>query len=109
MKNVLLQAVVFIACVYAMISCGGKAQETDLKGHYKGRNLFVENPNGPDGIGFCVVEVKVNGRITTDEVNSAAFEIDFPSLGIKEGDPVEVELIHKKGCEPVVKNADVLH
>jgi len=109
MKSVLLSTLVLSACVTVMVSCGNKNPETDLKGHYHGKNLFIENPYGPGNVGFCVMEVKVNGKITTDEINSENFEIDFATLNLKEGDPVEVELIHKKGCEPVVKNPDDIH
>jgi hypothetical protein len=109
MKNVLPGIIMLSALVTVMVSCGDKKPETDLKGHYHGKNLLVENPYGPDGIGFCVVEVKVNGKITTDEINNQSFDVDFSALGLKEGDAVEVELIHKKGCEPVVTNPEDLH
>ena len=109
MKNVLRTIVGLTACIIAITSCGDKQKPgTGLKGHYTGKNLFVENPIAAEGVGFCIVEVKVNGRIATDETNSESFEVDLANMGLKEGDPVEVELIHKKGCEPVVKNPEVL-
>jgi hypothetical protein len=104
----MVKTALLLAVMFTIVSCS-KDPETDLKGHYKGKNLFIENPYGPGNVGFCVIEVKVNGRITTDEINSSAFEIDFAALGLKEGDAVEVELVHKKGCEPIVKNPEVLH
>ena len=48
-----------------------------LEGNYQGKNLYIQNPFGSNGVGFCVSEVKVNGNITTDEINSSAFEIDM--------------------------------
>jgi hypothetical protein len=108
MKNLLYGGVLLSACLSIFVSSCSRSPETDLKGHYNGKNLLVENPFGPDGIGFCVVEVRVNGKITTDEINSPSFNVDFSAMDLKEGDAVEVELIHKKGCEPVVKNPEVI-
>ncbi|PJC62331.1 MAG: hypothetical protein CO022_05125, partial [Flavobacteriales bacterium CG_4_9_14_0_2_um_filter_32_27] len=48
-----------------------------LEGHYQGKNLYVQNPFAGSGVGFCTFEVTINGDVTTDEVNSSAFEIDF--------------------------------
>ena len=50
-----------------------------LEGNYQGKNLYIQNPFGSGGVGFCVTEVLVNGNITTDEINSSAFEIDSVS------------------------------
>ena len=36
-----------------------------LEGNYQGKNLYVQNPFGSGGVGFCVTEVLVNGNITT--------------------------------------------
>ena len=49
-----------------------------LEGKFQNRNIYVQN-GFDSGIGFCVYEVRINGRVTTDEVNSSAFEIDFSS------------------------------
>ena len=45
-----------------------------LEGHYQGKNLYVQNPFAGSGVGFCTFEVTINGEVTTDEVNSSAFE-----------------------------------
>jgi hypothetical protein len=79
-----------------------------LEGNYQGKVLYVQNPFGPGGVGFCVTEVKVNGNITTDETNSSAFEIDLKAQGLKIGEKVEVKILHKDGCKPKVLNPEVL-
>ena len=79
-----------------------------LEGNYQGKVLYVQNPFGPGGVGFCVTEVKVNGNITTDETNSSAFEIDLKSHKLSPGDKVEVKIFHKEGCKPKVLNPEVL-
>ena len=33
-----------------------------LEGNYQGKNLYIQNPFGSGGVGFCVTEVKVNGK-----------------------------------------------
>ena len=77
-----------------------------LEGNYQGKNLYVQNPFAGSGVGFCVQEVQVNGNVTTDEIASSAFEIDFRNLQLKLGDKVEVKIIHKDDCKPKVLNPE---
>ena len=79
-----------------------------LEGHYQGKNLYVQNPFAGSGVGFCTFEVTINGEVTTDEINSSAFEIDFTARGLKIGDPVIVKIKHKDDCRPKVLNPEVL-
>src|SRR5690349_13030525 len=79
-----------------------------LEGTYQGKVVYVQNPFGPGGVGFCVTEVKVNGNITTDELTSSAFEIDLKPHKLNIGDKVEIKIFHKEGCKPKVLNPEVL-
>lgn len=79
-----------------------------LEGHFQGKNLYVQNPFAGSGVGFCTFEVTINGEVTTDEVNSSAFEIDFSNFQLKVGDPVVVKIKHKDDCKPKVLNPEVL-
>ena len=84
------------------------AQEITVSGIYQGENLFVMNPFAATGVGFCVYEVNVNGQVTTDEINSSAFEIDLSAYQLQIGDKVTVVIKHKDGCTPKVLNQEVL-
>ncbi|HWY10218.1 MAG TPA: hypothetical protein VN026_02780 [Bacteroidia bacterium] len=79
-----------------------------VEGKFQNKNIYVQNAYGGSGVGFCAVEVKVNGHITTDEVNSSSFEIDLVALQFKYGDKVTIEIIHKDFCKPFVLNAEDL-
>lgn len=79
-----------------------------LEGNYHGRNLYVQNPFASEGVGFCTFEVKVNGQVTTDEINSSAFEIDLSFFQLELGAPVEIRISHKDDCKPRVVNPEVL-
>ena len=79
-----------------------------IEGNYQGKNIYVQNPFGNGGVGFCVTEVLVNGNITTDETNSSAFEIDFKPHNLSIGEKVEIKIKHKEGCKPKVLNPEVL-
>ena len=79
-----------------------------LEGNYQGKNLYVQNPFGSGGVGFCATEVLVNGNITVDEVNSSAFEIDFKPHKLNIGDKLEIKIKHKDNCKPKVLNPEVL-
>src|SRR5438552_1980302 len=79
-----------------------------VEGKYQQKNLFIQNGFSSNGVGFCAFQVKVNGQITTDEVNSSAFEIDFSSFKFKAGDKITVEIEHKDGCVPKILNPEAL-
>lgn len=61
-----------------------------IEGKYQNRNLDVKNSYAENGVGFCTYEVTINGKISTDEINSSAFEIDFSAFNILSGTPVIV-------------------
>jgi hypothetical protein len=80
----------------------------ELNGIYHGKNLYVQNQFSATGVVFCVIEVKVNGNITTDETQSSAFEIDLSRHDLRLGDAVNVKIYHRDNCKPKVLNPEVL-
>jgi hypothetical protein len=65
------------------------------KGHYTGQSVFIKNQFAKQGsYGFCIHEVRVNGMISTAELNSEIFEVvlDHPEFKLKIGDEVTVEI-----------------
>ncbi|MBL4704789.1 MAG: hypothetical protein JKY54_09725 [Flavobacteriales bacterium] len=101
---------VLLLLFLGVVSLGISQSETSiiLQGHYQGRNIYVQNPFGSSGVGFCVTRVTVNGDVTTDEIASSAFEIDFKNFQLAVGEEVEVEIFHKLDCSPKVINPQVL-
>jgi hypothetical protein len=83
-------------------------QEMELSGVFQGRDLYVENPFSEEGVGFCVYEVKVNGELTSDEINSSAFAIDLALYQFTKGDPISIAIKHKNDCEPRVINPEAI-
>jgi len=79
-----------------------------IEGKYQDKNLYIQNGYAGNGVGFCTYEVTINGKTTTDEINSSAFEIDFAAYQIKPGTPVVVEIKHKDDCSPKVLNPEAL-
>src|SRR5690606_12933241 len=79
-----------------------------LEGTYQGKNLFVKNPFGGAGVGFCVYDVTINGKLSPAEVNQSAFEIDFAFHNVKIGEDVIVNIKHKDDCSIQVLNPEVL-
>jgi len=79
-----------------------------IEGKYQNKNVYVHNGLGAGGVGFCTKEIKVNGNITTDEINSSAFEIDLKALHLKYGENVVIEIVHNDGCTPKVLNMEDL-
>ncbi|MDQ3046681.1 MAG: hypothetical protein M3R27_03965 [Bacteroidota bacterium] len=79
-----------------------------VEGKYQDKNLYVQNGYAGNGVGFCTYEVSINGKTSTDEVNSSAFEIDFSAFQITPGTVVIVEIKHKDDCSPKVLNPEAL-
>lgn len=79
-----------------------------MKVSFKIKTFIYKNSFGSNGVGFCATEIRVNGQITTDEVNSSAIEIDLSAMNIKPGQKVIIEISHKSDCTPVVLNPEVL-
>jgi hypothetical protein len=99
-----------LATLAILVTFLGKANSATLvvEGKYQNKNVFVQNAFSSNGVGFCAQEIKVNGKLTTDETNSSAFEIDLASLQLKYGESVTIEIIHKDGCTPKVLNIEDL-
>lgn len=75
-----------------------------LEGKYQHRNIFIAQALGAEGIGFCAYEIRVNGNLITDEINSSAFEIDLAPFNFEVGQDIVIEIKHKTGCAPKVLN-----
>jgi hypothetical protein len=103
MKKTLLFLIFIITTQFSLFG-----EEIKLEGVFQGENIFVMNPFAATGVGFCIFEVTVNGKVTTDEINSSAFEIDLTVHGLNIGDPVVIIIKHKQGCTPKVLNPEVL-
>lgn len=108
MTRLITTKAILIMMVFAGIGISAKAGTILLEGNYHGKNLYVQNPFASEGVGFCTFEVKVNGQVTTDEINSSAFEIDLSFFQLELGSSVEIRISHKDDCKPKVVNPEVL-
>lgn len=78
-----------------------------IEGVYNGKDLYINNGFGKEGIGYCISEVKVNRNITTDEVNATVFKIDLSVHKLKAGETFTIILFYKDSCmikEPLLMN-----
>src|ERR1041385_1086611 len=57
-----------------------------VKGTYNGKDIFIKNSFGGNGIGFCVSQVNVNKNITTDEINDGVFRVNLELHKLKLGE-----------------------
>jgi len=105
MKRLFLPTIILFLCFLAHFSYAGRIA---IEGHYQGKNLYIQNPYAGNGVGFCTNKVTINGEVTTDEVNSSAFEIDFTNFKLNIGEKVTVIIDHKNDCVPKVLNPEVL-
>lgn len=93
-----------------LITVGNVFSTTDnitLSGNYFGKNLIVINPLL--GESFSVQSVYVNNKLSSDEIASSVFEIDFAALGISIGAEVSVTIeFNAAGPKPTIYNPEVL-
>jgi hypothetical protein len=93
---------------FIIVGFTAKSAVIVLEGKYQLRNIFVLNSVNVDGVGFCVFEVTVNGKVTADELNSNAFEIDLSQYGLKLGDDVFIRISYRDDCTPTILNPGAL-
>ena len=80
-----------------------------VEGKYQNKNIYVQNAYSQAGVGYCTYAVYVNGKLTNDEVNSTAFEVDLSQLQLKYGQDVTIKIYHRDGCTPPrIINPDAL-
>lgn len=96
----------FLIVAFSIVASFGS--EIKLNGIYQGENIFVMNPFASSGVGFCVYEVRINGEMSTDEINSSAFEIDLSLYSLTLGDKISIIIKHKDNCTPKILNPEVL-
>jgi len=102
--------------IFAIIACLGCvtphlfAGVIVMEGHYQNQNIYVQNAITASGVGFCTYEVTINGTVSTDEINSDAFEIDLSYHQLEIGTPVLIKIKYKEdGCAPKVLNPFALN
>jgi len=98
----------FCMLIITLLQSNLFASEIIIDGIFQGKNIYVMNPFASSGVGFCVYEVTVNGKVSTDEINSSAFEIDLSVYQFNIGDKVTIVIKHKDNCVPKVLNPEVL-
>lgn len=104
MKRLILISIASVFCLNFI-----NAGVIVVEGKYQNKNIYVQNAFSQAGVGFCVFAVYVNGKLTNDEINSTAFEIDLAQLQLKYGQDVIIKIIHKDGCTPPrILNPDAL-
>lgn len=103
-----MKKIFLLLSVFTSVTALAESGTLLVEGKYQNKNLFVQNGFNNSGVGFCAYEVKVNGQVTSDEVNSSAFEVDLSPFKFSIGDKVTIEIKHKEGCIPRVLNPEVL-
>lgn len=79
-----------------------------IEGTYQGRNLYVQNPETPDGFGFCATRVTVNDQILPVNINRLAFTVDFSQLDLAIGTPIFIVIYHSDDCKPKILNPEAI-
>ncbi len=82
-----------------------------IEGVYNGKDLFIRNGFGKDGIGYCINGLKVNGNYTTDEINASEFKVDLSVHKLKQGEKFTILVYYNDSCmikEPLLMNQSAI-
>lgn len=96
---------ILMACIFSFRMWSDEIKKLLMNSVYQQKNVCVQNYY-TGRVGFCALEVKVNGTTTTDEINSSAFEIDLSALHFNDDDNILIEIYHKKDCTPKILNME---
>jgi len=77
-----------------------------LKGVYRGRDVYVQNPYNSTKKYFCVQSITVNGQTVISKPNSSALTIDLSSFDLN--DSISIIVFHYSECLPKILNQRVL-
>ena len=69
-----------------------------VSGVYNGKDLYIRNSFGGNGIGYCVTQVNVNKNITTDEINATVFRVNLELHKLKLNEKFTLEVFYKDKC-----------
>lgn len=86
------------------ISGCAKQNTISLQGTYKGKNLFIENPQCNNE--HSIESLSINGVKINEEIKSSAIEIDLKEIGIKEGEKIAIEIKCKNNCKARILNSE---
>jgi hypothetical protein len=81
-------------------------QQLTLKGIYRGKNVFLQNPILASGKTYCIKTISVNGKVMVSSPKSSAVQISLEHLSLDT--PVQIEILHDTTCSPKILNAYVL-
>lgn len=95
-------------CLLLAFSQASFAELIVLSGIYNGTDLYIKNAATTTGVGYCIYEVRVNNRITSDETNAPVVGVNFRDLSLRPGQPVEIVIRCKEDCAIRVLNPEVL-
>lgn len=96
----------YILYLLLFISLGTQGQELMLKGVYRGRDVYIQNPYNSTKNYFCVQSVVVNGLTIISEPNSSALTADLSSFNLN--DSISIMVFHYAECLPKILNPRVL-
>ncbi|MFT7157881.1 MAG: hypothetical protein ACI8Q1_002905 [Parvicella sp.] len=104
MKTLFIILTLLVSSLASVFAGNDKESVIILEGKYQQRNIYIAQAIGSEGFGFCAFEIRVNGSLVTDGINSSAFEIDLSPFNFKLGDQILIEIRHKSGCTPKILN-----
>lgn len=83
-----------------------QGQQLAIKGVYRGRDIFIQNPYDSQKKSFCIQSVSLNGNTIISAPNSSALTIDLSNQSLN--DSVSLLIFHYTECTPKILNPRVL-
>jgi len=91
---------------FLLISLVSYGQQLTIKGVYRGRDLYIQNPYNSEKKSFCVQSVALNGNTVISNPNSSALTVDLSGYALN--DSISLIIFHYAECSPKVLNPRIL-
>jgi len=98
----------FLFVIFLFISNVTSSQELNIKGVFKGANVYIVNPFAKTEEGFTIQSLTVNDRVYSEDMKSSAFEIDLAHMGFKLGEDLRFCIKYKDSIAPSIINMEAI-
>ncbi len=102
----LKRILIYVFLVFISHSLIAQLDTIQMSGMYYNTNLYVYNPSvGGD---FSIEKLIINKDTITQELETNGIELDFSSYELKEGSPLNIQIVFKGAYSPVIVNPEAL-
>jgi len=94
--------------IFLFTSSLASSQELNIKGVFKGANVYIMNPFAKTQDCFTIESISINEKTYTEDMGSSAFEIDLAHMDFKLGEDLRFCFKYKDSITPSIINMEAI-